>query len=307
MMSDDEKEHTGGDRTVVTSIQKVDTPEGKRAYILFLAGPLVGKLHLLEEGETTIGRSADATIAINDNRISRRHVAIQVAGEAVTMRDLGSTNGTFVNGQRVAECRLTDGDKVQISSSTIFKFALQDRTENIFHKELYKMAVLDPVTNIYNKRFFLERLAEELSHARRARHPLGLLMIDIDHFKQVNDQYGHLAGDMVLHQVAALLKAMVRQEDLLARYGGEEFSIILRGASEAKALLLAERMREAVANATITFEANPVPVTISIGVAAQDEGQDYATGKAFIQHADECLYYSKQHGRNRTTAVSTKT
>lgn len=306
---DEEKKpapHEPTEGTVITSIENVAPVDQKRAYILFLAGPLVGKLHLLEEGTTTIGRSNEATIPINDTRISRRHVALRVEGERVTLEDLGSTNGTFINGQRMKTHGLRDGDKIQISSSTIFKFALQDHTENIFHKELYKMAVIDPVTNIYNKRFFQERLREELSHARRAKAPLSLIMIDIDHFKQVNDTYGHLAGDMILHQVAELLKHVIRQEDILARYGGEEFGVILRGSGEATAVVLAERMRQMVGTATITFEKHTIPVTISLGVAALDREHDYPESDAFIQAADACLYQSKQQGRNRTTAVSTK-
>lgn len=303
-MDDKQKKRPATDGfTVVTAVDRV-APSAKRAYILFLAGPLVGKLHMLGDGPSSIGRTEGNTIVINDNRISRRHVEITVQGEQAVLRDLGSTNGTYVNGARVTEHRLQDGDKIQVSSSTIFKFALQDDTENVYHKELYKMAVKDAVTNLYNKRHFLERFAEELSLARRRGTPLSLLMIDIDHFKQVNDTHGHLAGDMVLYQVARRLEAIIREEDLLARYGGEEFAVLLRGSTEAEGFALAERMRLALAGAPVPFEKITIPVTLSAGIATHHTDTPFDSIEALIQAADECLYYSKRHGRNRATKAS---
>lgn len=294
------------DHTIVTAIERPEGESKKRAYILFLTGPLVGKLLMLENGESVIGRGKECTILVNDNRVSRQHVSIAVKGDKAVLRDMGSTNGTFVNGRRVEEKTLKSGDKIQISSATIFKYALQDRTENVFHKELYKMAVMDTVTNIYNKRYFLERLKEEFSHAKRGKKPLTLVMIDIDFFKKVNDTYGHLAGDMVLHQVAARLQGMIRTEDLLARYGGEEFAVLLRGANEEKALALAERMRRRLDEEPIKFEGQDIAVTISLGLATLTPESDIADGKALIAASDECLYASKQNGRNRVTTLSQK-
>lgn len=290
------------EKTIITQVTKLPDESTKKAYILFLSGPLIGKLLHLQNGVTIIGRAPDADIVINDQRISRHHVQIAVDSEEVVIEDMGSTNGTFINGQRVKKNDLHDGDKIQISSATIFKFALQDRTENIFHKELYKMAIIDPVTNIYNKRFFIERLNEEFSHAKRSKSGLSLLMIDIDFFKKVNDAHGHLAGDMLLHQLAKTFRSMVRNEDILARYGGEEFVAILRTTNKAGAHLLAERIREKVASAPLDFEKQKIPITISIGVASLDEAKNHDTPEDLIKDADEKLYQSKQNGRNRTTA-----
>ncbi|MBI2092795.1 MAG: diguanylate cyclase [Deltaproteobacteria bacterium] len=290
------------EKTIITKVTKLPEESVKRAYILFLSGPLIGKLMHLENGLTTIGRAPDANIAINDSRISRHHLQIDVSSENVTIEDLGSTNGTFINGERVKKQKLADGDKIQISSTTVFKFALQDKTENIFHKELYKMAIIDPVTNIYNKRFFLERLKDEFSHAKRSKMGLSLLMIDIDFFKKVNDTHGHLAGDMLLHQLAKIIKSMVRGEDVLARYGGEEFVAILRGAKKDGAFNLAERIRLKVESSPLIFEEKKIPITISIGVASLDEVNEHSELCELIKDADEKLYQSKQNGRNRTTA-----
>ena len=300
-MSPSKKEEQA-DQTVITHVEKIQGDVEKKAYILFLSGPLVGKICLLEEGDTTIGRAPEATIPINDVRISRQHVQIQVVANKTMIRDLGSTNGSYVNGKKITEQELLDGDKVQLSSSTIFKFAYQDNIENVFHKELYKMAVLDAVTGIYNKRFFLDRLKEELSHARRAKLPLSLLMIDVDHFKNINDTHGHLAGDFVLAHLAQTIKSMVRGEDVAARYGGEEFAVILRGSDGAGAFPLAERIRKTAMETPCDFEEKKISLTISIGIASlQDE--NFATPEAIIAAADQALYQSKEKGRNRTSKV----
>jgi diguanylate cyclase (GGDEF)-like protein len=300
MAKKDQKETA--EKTIITQVTKFEEASPKKVYIIFLSGPLIGKLYHLQEGITVLGRASDANISIADNRISRHHLQIEVNGENVTIEDLGSTNGTFINGERITKHDLVDGDKIQISSATVFKFALQDKTENIFHKELYKMAVIDPVTNIYYKRFFLERLAEEFSHAKRSKLGLALLMIDIDFFKKVNDTHGHLAGDMILHRLASMVRTMVRGEDVLARYGGEEFVAILRQTNKTGAFNLAERIRMKVAGNPIEFEGHKIPVTISIGVASLDEGKDHATPDDLIKDADDKLYASKENGRNRTTS-----
>lgn len=291
------------DRTIITAIHKLDpNSEAKRAYILFLTGPLVGKIHLLEEGTTSLGRSNDVDIVINDVRISRHHITLHNHGDKVAIEDLGSTNGTYVNGHRVQGMTpLNDNDKIQLSSNTIFKFAWQDKTENIFHKELYKMAVLDPTTALYNKRYFMERFAEELSLARRSKAPLSMLIMDLDFFKKVNDTYGHLAGDLVLQQMGQLLKKMTRHEDVVARYGGEEFIVMLRGSDEGSSYHTAERIRREVELFAFEFEGRRIPVTVSIGLCALDPNAEEVTTESMIKTADERLYHSKQNGRNRVT------
>jgi len=289
------------EKTIITKVTKLDEISQKQAYILFLSGPLIGKLFQLKEGLTVIGRAPDADIEINDARISRHHVRIEVDEGKVFASDMGSTNGTFVNGARISKRELADGDKLQISSQIVFKFAFQDRTENIFHKELYKMAIVDPVTNIYNKRFFLERLNEEFSHARRTKVPISLLMIDIDFFKKVNDTHGHLAGDMILQKLADIIKQKIRNEDIIARYGGEEFIALLRNTGKDGAFILAERIRKFIEEENFEFEGHKIKITISIGVAPLEEDHDFNSYEDFIKAADEKLYYSKEHGRNQTT------
>lgn len=292
------------DDTITKPIIKVVDKQAKNTYILFLKGHLLGKLFTLEKGTTVIGRSAKAGIPIKDSGVSRKHSEIKVRGEKAIIKDLGSTNGTFINNKRITKHVLQDGDRIQISSSTVFKFILSDESEKVFHDELYRMGVMDPVTNIYNKRYFTERLKQEFSLAKRNRTSLSLLMIDIDFFKKVNDTYGHLAGDFVLGKLSEVISSMTRDEDIVARYGGEEFAAILPGTSEEGAVICAERIRDKSSETPFIFEEEEINITVSIGVATLGDRNPFESIEEFIEAADNCLYYSKKHGRNRTTCLS---
>jgi diguanylate cyclase (GGDEF)-like protein len=291
------------DRTEATFVSDIPSlGKEKDAYVIFLSGPLMGKLHLLKEGTIRLGRATDVDIPINDLGISRHHASIAFKNGTAILKDLGSTNGTFVNGHRVREAELKDGDKIQISSSTILKYSYQDRTENIFHNELYKMAVIDALTGAYNKRYFEERMKEEFSYCVRNNLPLSLVLFDIDHFKAINDTDGHPAGDYVLGHIAALAKSIVRNEDIFARYGGEEFAIILKTTDASGALMLAERLRRLIDECEFEFEGKKIHVTISLGIATL-AGGNLANWEAMLKLADNLLYKSKNAGRNRVTAL----
>lgn len=290
----------GFEKTVVTSIERMSAPKDLRAYILFISGPLIGKMYLMDQEETIIGRSEDVDICISDSRVSRHHLKICLVGDKVVLEDLGSTNGTFVNGRRVRRHMLVNGDKVHISSDTLFKFALGDEAERMFQEEMHQMANYDAVTGILNKHAFIRRLKEEFSYAKRSRLPMSLFMIDIDFFKKVNDAHGHMAGDYVLSGVADRIAKAIRDEDILARYGGEEFAVILRGTESNGAFTMAERIRTLVAEKSFKFEKKRIPVTISIGIATLAD-DNFAETKELMTKADACLYESKNNGRNRVT------
>lgn len=298
------KEIESIDETITKKIPKSLYQKRKNTYILFLKGSLLGILYTLENGTSVIGRSVDADISINDSGVSREHSEIKVKGEKAIIKDLGSTNGTFVNNKRITKHVLQDGDRIQISSSTVFKFILSDESEKVFHDELYRMGVMDPVTNVYNKRYFTERLNQELSLAKRNKIELSLLMLDIDFFKKVNDTHGHQAGDFVLGKLSEILSIMTRNEDIVARYGGEEFAAILPGTSEEGAVICAERIRDKTAKTSLMFEGKEINITVSIGVATLSDNYSFKTNEEFIEAADKCLYYSKKNGRNRTTCLS---
>lgn len=295
-----EEEEEISERTIVSSIKRADVPKEEKAYILFISGPLMGKMYYLEDVITVIGRADDCNIAINDPRISRHHLKITLEGSKSIIEDMGSTNGTFVNGERIDKKALKNSDLIHISSDTLFNFATGSEAERMFHEAMHQMANFDAVTGINNKHVFTRRIKEEFSYARRTHIPLSLLMIDIDFFKKVNDEYGHMAGDYVLKGVAIRIGKAIRDEDILARYGGEEFAAILRNTDSQGALKLAERVRELVACEPFVFEEHKIPVTISIGVATFS-GSNIASAHELIACSDTCLYKSKQGGRNKVT------
>ncbi len=165
--------------------------------------------------------------------------------------------------------------------------------------ELGRLSITDALTQLPNRRYFDEVLARELERSARTGEPLALLLADIDHFKQINDRFGHLAGDEVLRRVAQTLRATAaRSGDLVARYGGEEFAIVLPATGRAAALDLAERLRQAVQALACDSRGEPIPARLSIGVVARPSAPG-ETPAAFIASADAALYGAKAAGRNR--------
>lgn len=180
----------------------------------------------------------------------------------------------------------------------IFRSALSLALRNaIAHDHLQRLAALDPLTGVYNRRFGMQRLSEEFSRSVRSDTPLAVLMLDIDHFKSINDTYGHLAGDRALVKVARLVRSLLREGDVLLRYGGEEFMIILPGASCHDAKLMGQRLRHAVEDITVSHGEQSFHLTVSIGAASYPE-MNVGNQEEFVHLADERLYRAKQSGRN---------
>lgn len=289
-----------------TIVDRIERPVSKerRMFILFLKGPMLGKLYPLQKGISLLGRSSKADISVDDPGVSREHLKIKVVGEKAIVEDLGSTNGTYVNSNKITEHALDGGDKIQISPLTIFKFVISAESEKVFLDELYRMGVTDPVTNIYNKSYFLERLKQEFSHAKRTKTDLSLLMIDIDHFKKINEAHGPLAGDIVLVKISEILSGKTRNDDIVARYGGEEFTAILPGTGEEGASICAERIRSEIDNATFMFEDNELKTSVSVGAVTLNDEHSFDNIDEFIKAVDNCLLYSKKKGRNLSTRFS---
>jgi len=291
------------DETVVTTIGAMEGVNKKEPAMDILGGPAMGRQIILGEGETVWGRSNDADILVEDEAISRYHFKIKVKDKICTIEDLNSTNGTFVNGARIKQHILQPNDKIQISSVTVLRFSYVDPIDTDVHKRIYEMALFDPVTQAHTKRYFLDRIQHEFAHSLRRNFPLSLVIYDLDHFKKVNDTYGHPAGDYVLQKVAEVTRSLVRREDIFARYGGEEFVILMRDTTEENATALADRLRETIENFPYVFENKNISVTVSMGVACLENNNFEKVGD-FIQLADRCLYHSKSQGRNRVTSQS---
>jgi diguanylate cyclase (GGDEF)-like protein len=283
-------------KTVVTSISRIsERPSGKEACLVVIYGSELGKKYNLNAPSLVIGRSSKCDIQIDQESISRNHTKIVNTGKSILIRDLGSTNGTYVNDEPIDEYVMRDGDLIKIGR-TIFKFLTGGNIENAYHEEIYRLTTIDGLTQIFNKRYFLETLEREIARSHRYRREMSLVMFDIDHFKKINDSYGHLAGDYVLKHLAQTVKTRIRREDCFARYGGEEFAIVLPEIDGLNAKPFAEKIRQLVEATEFKFENTSMPVTISMGVATLD--MDSTDPQALIKRADERLYEAKSSGRN---------
>ncbi|MFI4969750.1 MAG: diguanylate cyclase [Lysobacterales bacterium] len=187
------------------------------------------------------------------------------------------------------------------SSSVVLSFGLADDTLSIRHERdiAHRLAEHDVLTGVLNRRAILAHLRNAFRHARESDEPLSILFLDLDHFKRVNDGYGHRAGDQCLRAVIAPISRELRQGDALGRYGGEEFLIVLPGAVAANAEVVAERIRGSVQAMPLLVSGTRIGLTVSIGVATRDA--ETGTPEDLIECADAALYRSKAEGRNRVT------
>jgi diguanylate cyclase (GGDEF)-like protein len=190
---------------------------------------------------------------------------------------------------------------VTIASSFAFILMHKERAD----RESYALATTDSLTGVYNRRTFAELAEPQLSRSRRSKLPVSLLMLDLDHFKRINDTYGHLAGDHVLKAFSALVRSCLRKEDLLARYGGEEFVVLLPDSPEVAAAALAERIRSEVASKPLDVNGRSIHVTVSVGVASES-GEALPPLESMLARADEALYAAKNQGRDRVVVLPTR-
>jgi diguanylate cyclase (GGDEF)-like protein len=279
----------------------------REAYLVQLAGGTPGALFRLSRGSHAIGRGSESALCVLDPSVSRRHVVIEVpAPGEVWLRDVGSTNGTYRNGVRVGageRIRLIPGDVIRLGTTTQLKFTYPDATEADLHKELFERAVRDPLTGLYNRRYFLEH-AQKLAVSTTWRDlGLAILLLDLDHFKQVNDQFGHSVGDAILKDASGILRQMTRADDLVARYGGEEFIVALPIRTIALASERAERYRSRIAQREYQWNGKTLRMTTSIGVAYAAPQTMVAVDR-LIAAADRALYQAKDGGRNRVVVYT---
>jgi diguanylate cyclase (GGDEF)-like protein len=254
----------------------------------------LGKRFSLVDGEVSIGRGVDNTVILNSDSISRRHAGIEIRAGGYFLIDRHSTNGTYVNDELVQESQLRRGDQIKIGD-TILKFLSGADLESQYHETIYRMTIMDGLTDIHNKRYLVEQLDRELSRATRHGRPLSMVICDIDHFKLVNDEFGHLAGDYVLKEVAQLAKSRIRPDDVIARYGGEEIAIILPETDLDGGVRIADQLRQMIDDETFVFEDEYIDVTVSCGVAQLQPGW---RAYEFVRAADMQLYEAKRAGRN---------
>jgi len=295
-MAEDEK-------TMVHSISDLlGKSRAQHAYLIVLSAKtaaLIGRMFKLDKPEIIMGRSAEAGLQIEDDGISRKHAKVQVGSDGkFQVVDLGSTNGTYLNGAKVNVALLADGDKIQIGTNTVVKFSLQDQLEEQYQKSIYESATRDGLTRIFNKKYFMDTLRKEFAYCLRHQMPLSLVMFDVDHFKVINDTYGHEIGDRALRLFARVLRDAIRPSDFVARQGGEEFLVVLPDCSLPDARLVAERVRTELTRALA--QAEVPPFTVTIGLTRSEAGDAFSE---VVARADAAMLKAKSLGRDRVLAA----
>lgn len=258
---------------------------------------LQDNLFRLDDVETIVGRDPDSDLFLNHPSISRNHATIRATPIGYRLEDNGSTNGTYVDERSIKSCMLTNGVRIRFGNY-IYRFLSNDSIETTYHETVYSMMTKDGLTGCFNKRYLLEILEREFRRSQRSKRPSSLLILDLDHFKSVNDTYGHLAGDDVLKEFVIRVNSIVRHEDVFARFGGEEFALIMTEAPLEGAIVCANGIRREIQRKPFETCAGVIEVTTSIGVAAF-EFDVHKSYEDVISSADAALYDAKEKGRNR--------
>lgn len=229
------------------------------------------------------------------------YLCVPIMAESETLGLLYVQSGRHAPTRAVRPTDLSDSSTQRMAQAMAQHIALAIANLKL-RAVLRAQAIRDPLTGLFNRRYLSELLELELRRAQRSRYSVGVVMLDIDHFKRVNDTFGHQAGDMLLREFSTLLKTNCRGGDIVARFGGEEFVLVLPAVSLEDAARRAETLREAAGDLQLVRDHQTIePVTVSLGVAVfPDHG---TTGEALIQAADAALYQAKQRGRNRVVSA----
>ena len=268
-----------------------------------IEGPELGSFFAFDMGKRAhqIGRSEEAEIRIVDPSVSRVHAVCVVSSRGghlgVRITDNESTNGLLVNAKTVVECSLISGDKVRLGD-VLLRFEWMAEEELSYHSDVseqIRKAERDHLTGLLSRGFLESRLPLLLVEADRRGQAVSALLIDLDHFKRVNDVYGHLVGDAVVQRVGRVLRGTLRDGDFAVRYGGEELLVIMTGTDLSEGQRVAGRIREAVAALDLSDLAAGLRVTVSSGLALREPAEEI---RSWVSRADGALYDAKGRGRD---------
>jgi two-component system cell cycle response regulator len=281
-----------------------------RPTLVFLNGDSMSMSVPLEREEVILGRALGADVRLNDFKVSRQHASITSTYEAENgetkylLTDLDSKNGTFINGEKISREWLRSGDKIGVGQH-VLRFELLDEIDREYHRQIRRLVTHDDLTGLHSSRSFFSELRRETARSSAEKRPFCVLMLDVDHFKNVNDTYGHLTGSHTLEEIGGCITKNLRTGDVAARFGGEEFAAFLLEAELSQGLIGAERIRQSIEEANFSVvrqgkKTDTHQVTISIGVASFPG--DSKDPIELVEMADSALYRAKRSGRNRVCA-----
>jgi diguanylate cyclase (GGDEF)-like protein len=265
------------------------------ARLVVIHGESLGLCVELIDKPVTIGRAPGCEMQIDHRSVSRMHCTVWAENGHFHVRDLGSTNRTLVNEHAIDRSELKDGDTIAVGE-IVMKFLRRESLEDRYHQALVELATVDVLTQLPNRRVWREGLERAVLQAQ-AGTPLCMAFIDLDHFKRINDELGHLAGDEVLKGVAAVIRASLLSRFHAGRLGGEEFAVALPGLSLRQATDYAELLRRAIEALRIELAGTPRAITASLGVVQWAPSMQ--TSADFMRAADAELFRAKAAGRNR--------
>ncbi len=296
-MSQESDKITRTDSETVVAGPRRETRESHDACMVIIRGARLGSRIVLGDKPVVIGRSIEADFQISERSISRRHCRISREEDRYWLEDLKSTNRTYLNEETIERSPLRDGDHVRVSQ-TVLKFVDEGNIEAGYHSELHESTIRDALTGLYNRRHAMAVLKTETAKARRdLSRELTIMILDLDFFKEINDEFGHLAGDGVLKKMARIAEERVRASDTFARIGGEEFAVILPDTSPDDARRIAESIRQSIEAESFQVGNQQRTVTLSGGIATWSEGMEDMS--ELLRLADSNLYKAKSSGRNR--------
>ncbi len=294
--------------TKIMQLYAFERKSGKRPVLVVVTGSIldIGKIIPIGRHSIIIGRDSKVDVKLNDEQISRRHLRIsglssETGSFSIKIEDLGSTNGTFLNGQRIEQGNCGINESIQLGDTTLL-FQLEQITKIKKQRHPLQMISKDPLTGIFNRRAFDQIHERIFKDSRKRDYCYCLMIIDIDHFKAINDLHGHPAGDEVLKLFCGKVANQIRYSDVFARLGGEEFAIILSRQTAREAFILAERIRLMVQAMNLDRVVDGLTLTISIGIA-EGNSQLFSIN-AVYEAADQALREAKNAGRNRTVVYA---
>ena len=285
---------------------KLKLQEARRseACLVIVLGKPLGKRFALNRKTVVIGRGSECEIPMLDNSLSRAHAQVlKKEGGRFYLSDLNSTNGTYLNDQKLTPGKaieVKNGDLLKMGN-IIFKFIGRGKIDNVFHKDILYLASRDDLTGTLNRVSLRSCLEEGFQKARMSRKPLSVIVLDLDHFKSVNDTYGHATGDFVLKETVKVAQSVIRGDDFIGRFGGDEFMVVLWDTSPTNACIIAERIRSKIEKHSFTYEGKRIPVTVSLGVCSLDDS--IQSMDDFFKRADGAQYNAKKNGGNQVSTI----